>query len=85
LIDELRDRYRNSLTKTCALFRMSRSLYRYQSVARDASAVLMRIKEIASARVHYEYRRVHVVLRLEGWLMLMKTDSISAVDRSKLR
>lgn len=30
LIDELRDRYRTSLTKTCALFGMSRSLYRYQ-------------------------------------------------------
>jgi putative transposase len=67
LIDELRDRYRTSLTKTCALFGMSRSLYRYQSVARDSSALLMRIKEITATRVHYGYRRVHVVLRREGW------------------
>jgi putative transposase len=66
LIDELRDRYRTSLTKTCALFGMSRSLYRYQSVARDSSALLMRIKEITATRVHYGYRRVHVVLRREG-------------------
>lgn len=27
----------------------------------------MRIKEIAATRVHYGYRRVHVMLRGEGW------------------
>lgn len=62
LIDALRDRYRTSLTKTCAFFGMSRSLYRYQSVVRDSSALLMRIKEITATRVRYGYRRVHVVL-----------------------
>jgi putative transposase len=67
LIDELRDRYRASLTGTCALFKMLRSLYAYKSVARDASALVMRIKEIATTRVHYGYRRVHVMLKREGW------------------
>ena len=46
---------------------MSRSLYRYQSVRQEASALVMRIKEIANTRVHYGYRRVHVMLRREGW------------------
>ena len=46
---------------------MSRSLYRYQSVARDSSALLVRIKEITAMRVHYGYRRVHMVLQREGW------------------
>ncbi len=46
---------------------MSGSLYRYKSVARDSSALLLRIKDIAKTRVHYEYRRVHVLLRREGW------------------
>jgi putative transposase len=27
----------------------------------------MRIKEIAATRVHYGYRRVHVLLKREGW------------------
>ena len=67
MIDELRDRYRASLSQTCALFKMSRSLYSYQSVARDSSALTMRIKEIAITRVHYGYRRVHVMLKREGW------------------
>ncbi|OKQ59939.1 transposase, partial [Streptococcus pneumoniae] len=66
-MDELRDRYRVSLTKACALFHMSRSLYGYRSVARDSSALLARIKEIAATRVHYGYRRVHVMLQREGW------------------
>lgn len=63
----MRDRYRVSLTKACALFHMSRSLYGYRSVARDSSALLARIKEIAATRVHYGYRRVHVMLQREGW------------------
>ncbi|WP_407672446.1 IS3 family transposase [Noviherbaspirillum pedocola] len=67
LVDELRDRYRASLTQACALFGMSRSVYGYRSVARDASALTMRIKEIAATRVHYGYKRVHVMLRREGW------------------
>lgn len=46
---------------------MSRSLYGYQSVARDSSALLARIKQIASTRVHYRYRCVHVMLQREGW------------------
>jgi putative transposase len=76
LIDALRDRYRASLTQTCALFKMSRSLYAYQSKARDAAPLVMRIKEIAAARVHYGYRRVHVLLKREGW-----QDNIKRVDR----
>jgi putative transposase len=67
LIDELRDRYRASLTKVCALFKMSRALYAYKSTGRDVTALTMRIKEIAATRVHYGYRRVHVMLRREGW------------------
>ena len=46
---------------------MSRSLYAYRSKARDATALLMRIKEIAATRVHYGYRRVQVMLKREGW------------------
>lgn len=46
--------------------KMSRSLYRYRSVRQDASALVMRIKDIANTRVHYGYLRVHVMLRREG-------------------
>lgn len=46
---------------------ISRASYHYKSVARDASALSLRIKEITQVRVHYGYRRVHVLLRREGW------------------
>ena len=42
-------------------------LFRYRSVAADDSALRLRIREITEARVHYGYRRVHVMLRREGW------------------
>ena len=36
-------------------------------MAADDSALLLRIREITETRVHYGYRRVHVMLRREGW------------------
>ncbi|MBP2859972.1 transposase [Dickeya oryzae] len=47
--------------------RISRSSFRYRSVAADDSALRLRIREITEPRVHYGYRRVHVMLRREGW------------------
>jgi len=55
---------------------MSRALYGYKSRARDATALLLRIKDIAATRVHYGYRRVHVMLRREGW-----SDNVKRVYR----
>lgn len=49
------------------MLKLSRTVYGYRSVARDSSALTMRIKEIAAVRVHYGYRRVHVMLKREGW------------------
>ena len=60
-------RYGASQTQACAVMRISRSVYGYRSRARDARPLLQRIKEIATTRVHYGYRRVHVLLRREGW------------------
>jgi putative transposase len=49
------------------VLKISRSSYGYKSIARDARPLVSRIKEIAATRVHYGYRRVHVLLRREGW------------------
>jgi putative transposase len=42
-------------------------VYLYQSAARDNTALVMRMKEITQTRVHYGYRRVHVMLKREGF------------------
>ncbi len=33
----------------------------------DRAALRIRIRDIASTRVHYGYRRIHILLRREGW------------------
>ena len=42
-------------------------MYLYRSVVKDESALILRMKEITQTRVHYGYRRVHVMLRREGF------------------
>ena len=42
-------------------------MYLYRSVVKDERALIMRMKDIAATRVHYGYRRVHVLLRREGF------------------
>ncbi len=49
------------------MLRLRRSSFRYRSVAADDSALRLRIREITETRIHYGYRRVHVMLRREGW------------------
>ena len=39
----------------------------YTSQARDASALRMRIREIAQARPRFGYVRIWIMLRREGW------------------
>src|SRR5579862_6632448 len=55
------------VTRACGLVRISRSLYRYRSCRADCSGLRARIEEIASLKRRYGYRRVHVLLRREGW------------------
>jgi putative transposase len=61
------ERFGASMRKACAVIKLSRVVYLYKSNARDNSAMVMRIKEITQTRVHYGYRRVHVMLRREGF------------------
>nr|WP_097462131.1 IS3 family transposase [Mangrovitalea sediminis] len=67
LVDDLQQRFGVSQRQACAVLMLSRASYRYKSIARDATALSMRIREITQVRVHYGYRRVHVQLQREGW------------------
>ena len=55
------------VTHACGVVSISRSLYRYRSRRPDWAALRARIGEIAAVKRRYGYRRVHVVLRREGW------------------
>ncbi len=41
--------------------------FRYQHRRPDQAFLKMRLRELAASRVHYGYRRLHVLLRREGW------------------
>ena len=44
-----------------------RSTYHYKPSRDDQAVLKAKIKEIAETRVRYGYRRIHVLLRREGW------------------
>ncbi len=44
-----------------------RSTYSYRAHGDEQAELKTRIKEIAETRVRYGYRRIHVLLRREGW------------------
>ena len=49
------------------MLRAERSSYHYRGSRADQANLKNRIREIAEARVRYGYRRIHVLLRQEGW------------------
>jgi putative transposase len=46
-----------------------RATYHYRSRRTGQAQLSERIKEIAATRVRYGYRRIHVLLRREGWVV----------------
>lgn len=63
----LMSHHRLSQRRACALLRHPRSTHRYRSVKDPQLALRQRLREIAQVRVRYGYRRIHVLLRREGW------------------
>ena len=53
--------------KACGVVLIQRSSHRYRATRDEQAALRMRIKEIAAIRVRYGYKRIHVLLRREGW------------------
>jgi putative transposase len=71
-VDEVRAVWKVSIRKACGALRIDRSLYSYKSKRGDQAALKHRIKEICETRVRFGYRRVHVLLRREGWQVNQK-------------
>jgi putative transposase len=66
-----------SIQRACGAICFDTSSHHQKSRRTDQAAVEMRIKEICETRVRYGYRRVHVLLRWEGWTTnIKKTRSI---------
>ena len=60
------------ITRACGLINISRSLYRYESTRPDDKELKQRLTILAGQKRRYGYRRLHVLLCREGWLINRK-------------
>ena len=65
MVQYLRGGYRVSERRACVVIQLHRETYRYQS-HKDPRTEL-RMREIATVRVRYGYRKILVLLQREGW------------------
>ena len=55
-----------SQRRACSLVGLDRKTYRYRSRRSDTAALRERLRDLASARRRFGYRRLHLLLRREG-------------------
>ena len=67
MVDHLRHVWQVSARRACKVVLLQKSTYDYKSRRPSQTALRKRIREIAETRVRYGYRRIHVMLRREGW------------------
>lgn len=58
--------------RACGLLGLQRSTFYRKSTRRDDRHLRQRLRELALARPRYGYRRLHVLLRREGWEINVK-------------
>ncbi|SCB53401.1 putative transposase [Bradyrhizobium yuanmingense] len=67
LVDAVRSEWQVSIRRACDALEFDRSTYHYKCRRSGQAALEQKIKEICHVRIRYGYRRVHVLLRREGW------------------
>ena len=67
MVEYLQGSYRVSERRGCSIVRLNRGTFRYCTHRDPRTALRMRIREIAQARVRYGYRKIRVLLNREGW------------------
>ncbi len=73
VLPQIRKNWRLSERRACEILAVNRRAVRYRSVRGDADVALrLRIKAIAEVRIRYGQRRIHVLLRREGWNVNIK-------------
>jgi putative transposase len=65
----LQGSYRVSERRACSAMGFHRSAQRYRSRRDPQVELRMRLRDLAAVRVRDGYRRLHVLLRREGWLV----------------
>ena len=68
-MDYIVSHYDLKTRRACRLIKQTRSMQYYRSVKDPRQDLRGRMREIARDRVRYGYRRIHVLLRREGWTL----------------
>ena len=63
----MRVSYAVSQRRACSVLCLARSTCRYESIANDWAELRIRLRDLAATQVRYGYRRLHILLRREGW------------------
>ena len=67
LVDTLKVDWEVSIRRACSVLKVDRSLYVYESRRGEQAELKLKIKDICQTRVRYGYRRVHILIKREGW------------------
>ena len=67
MVDFLHVGFKVARRRACKLVGLNRSTYYYESQARGHEALRIRMRDLAGVHVRYGYRRLHALLRREGW------------------
>jgi len=59
--------YRVSERRACTVVLLPRATHRYQSIRDPLTALRMRLRQLAQARIRYGYRKLRVLLIRDGW------------------
>ncbi|MFN5289418.1 MAG: IS3 family transposase, partial [Planctomycetia bacterium] len=65
-------RYAISRRRICCVMQFSRTTDYYKSRKDPQEILCMRLRDLAASRIRYGYRRLHVLLRREGWKVNLK-------------
>jgi putative transposase len=86
------DEHRISRRRAVGLMQLQRSVFYYRSRAKDTTALCMRLRELAASRPRYGYRRLHILLQREGWVInhkkvwrLYRAENLTVRTRKKKR
>ena len=64
--------YQVAERRACRVLGFPRASHRYRSVRDPRAELRIRLRDLASSRVHYGYLRLHVLLKREGWVVNKK-------------